>query len=540
MNELHTDVLIVGAGLGGCAAALAALKMGQRVILTEESEWLGGQMTAQGVPPDEHPWIENLGATRSYRELRNRIRAYYRGHYPLTAEAAANPTLNPGMGNVSRLCHEPRVSRAVLVEMLAPFVVNGALQVLYCWVPAASATQGDRVISIRMRRVQSEDEIEISADYFIDATELGDLLPLAGVEHVVGAESQAQTGELHALPGEPNPADQQAFSWCFAIDYLPGQDHTIQKPERYDFWRYYRASFWPAPQLSWIYSDPMTLEPVSRGLFSGPSDTPLGDDLWHFRRILYRKNFREAAFASDIVLVNWVQLDYFLQPLIGPNAEQQAAILADARQLSLSLLYWMQTEAPRLDGGYGYRGLRLRGDVFGTGHGLARSAYIRESRRIKARFTVLEQHVGVEARGARQGAELFHDSVGVGSYRIDLHPSPGPRNFVDITSWPFQIPLGALVPMRVSNLLPGCKNIGTTHITNGCYRLHPVEWNIGEASGALAAFCRLRQVSPQAVVEDLHLTEDFQAMLVEQLGIELAWPDDIYRTPRIKTDPLGI
>jgi len=39
------------------------------------------------------------------------------------------------------------------------------------------------------------------------------------------------------------------------------------------------------------------------------------------------------------------------------------------------------------------------------------------------------------------------------------------------------------------NLLPACKNLGVTHITNGCYRLHPVEWNIGEAVGALAAFC---------------------------------------------------
>jgi len=539
MNDLHTDVLIVGAGLGGCAAALAALKLGQQVILSEETDWLGGQMTAQGVPPDEHPWIETLGATRSYRELRNRIRSYYHRQYPLTAEAAAAPYFNPGMGNVSRLCHEPRVSRAVLEEFLAPYIAMGQLQMLFQWIPFAATTQGDEVKSICLRQVQSEEEVEISADFILDATELGDLLSLAGVEHVVGAESQAQTGELHALPGEPNPADQQAFSWCFAIDYLPGEDHTIQKPERFDFWRGYRAPFWPGPQLGWVYSDPLTLQPVSRPIFSGPSDAPQGDDLWHFRRLLYRRNFREGTYPSDIVLVNWVQLDYFLQPLVGPDAQQKAAILADAQQLSLSLLYWMQTEAPRLDGGCGYPGLRLRGDIFGTEHGLARSPYIRESRRIQAQFTVLEQHVGVEARCALQGAELFHDSVGIGSYRIDLHPSPGPRNFVDITSWPFQIPLGALVPARVQNLLPACKNIGTTHITNGCYRLHPVEWNIGEASGALAAFCRLRHVRPGAVTENARLLEDFQALLVEQMGIELAWPDEIYRTPRTKTDPLG-
>ena len=111
-----------------------------------------------------------------------------------------------------------------------------------------------------------------------------------------------------------------------------------------------------------------------------------------------------------------------------------------------------------------------------------KSPYIRESRRIQAEFTVVEQIVGTEARG-KDTAEPFADSVGVGSYRIDLHPSTGGNNYIDVSSLPFQIPLGALLPKRVENLLPACKNIGTTHITNGCYRLHPVEWNIGESAG---------------------------------------------------------
>src|SRR5262249_5740122 len=153
-----------------------------------------------------------------------------------------------------------------------------------------------------------------------------------------------------------------------------------------------------------------------------------------------------------------------------------------AKQLSFSLLYWLQTAAPRADGGTGWRGLRLRPDIVGTEDGLAKYPYIRESRRIRAEFTVLEQHVGVDARkrsqpDAEKGAEIFKDSVGIGSYRIDLHPSTGGNNYIDIASLPFQIPLGALIPRRIENLLPACKNIGTTHITNGCYRLHPVEWN---------------------------------------------------------------
>jgi len=76
--ETETDVLIVGGGLGGVAGALAALRLGRRVVLTEETDWIGGQLTAQAVPPDEHPWIEEMGCTASYRRLRNGIRDFYR------------------------------------------------------------------------------------------------------------------------------------------------------------------------------------------------------------------------------------------------------------------------------------------------------------------------------------------------------------------------------------------------------------------------------------------------------------------------------
>ncbi|RYG67018.1 FAD-dependent oxidoreductase, partial [bacterium] len=70
MQELHADIAIIGGGTGGVAAALAALRAGKSVILTEETDWIGGQFTSQAVPPDEHPWIEQFGCTRSYRRLR--------------------------------------------------------------------------------------------------------------------------------------------------------------------------------------------------------------------------------------------------------------------------------------------------------------------------------------------------------------------------------------------------------------------------------------------------------------------------------------
>ncbi len=521
---------MVGGGLGGFAAAWASLRMGRRVILTEECDRLGGQMTAQAVPPDEHPWIERFGCTRSYRQVRDGVRTYYRKHYPLTSRARRNPHLNPGNGFVSTLCHEPRVSLAVLQALLAPYEAGGRLQVLLRHRPVGASVHGDRVEAVTF---QGPDLVTISAPYVIDATELGDLLPLAGVEHAVGAESQAQTGEPHA-PAVADPANQQALSWCFVLDHRPGEDHTIERPADYAFWRDYVPPLrpaWGSPLLSWQATHPITLEPVVRTfdpVHPEPHRGPM--DLWTFRRIADRANFEEGAYDSDVVLVNWPQIDYLPGPLVGVSREEAARHLEGARGLSLSMLYWMQTEAPRHDGGTGWPGLRLRPDVTGTADGLAAAPYIRESRRLHGEFTVLEQHVGLDARrqatnlpAAEVTAERFPDSVGVGAYRIDLHPSTGGDNYIDVSALPFQIPLGALIPVRVENLLAGGKNLSVTHITNGCYRLHPVEWNVGEAAGLLAGFCLDRGLAPRQVRAEACLLADFQALLGEE-GVELEWP----------------
>jgi glycine/D-amino acid oxidase-like deaminating enzyme len=142
---MRADVLVVGGGLGGVAAALGALRAGRSVILTEEYDWLGGQLTSQAVPPDEHSWVERFGVTASYRALREGIRDYYRRHYPLTERARAWRELNPGAGWVSRLCHEPRVAVAVIEAMLAPYRGSGRLRVLQPYRPVDATVDGDRV-----------------------------------------------------------------------------------------------------------------------------------------------------------------------------------------------------------------------------------------------------------------------------------------------------------------------------------------------------------------------------------------------------------
>ncbi|MEX0600417.1 MAG: FAD-dependent oxidoreductase [Rhodothermales bacterium] len=527
--ERRADVVVIGAGVGGVAAALAAVRTGSRVILTEETNWIGGQLTQQAVPPDEHPWIEQFGASASYMAFRRRVRAYYEQAYPLSSASSA--PLNPGNCGVSRICHEPRAALAVLESMLAPYVSSGRLLVLLEHVPIQASVSGDFVESVRVLNRRSGEEVEVVAPTFIDATELGDLLPLTGTEYVTGTESVAQTGEPHAAD-EPQPHNMQAATWCFAMDFVQGEDHTIEEPDEYRFWREYVPNLtppWPGRLLNFTYSNPMTLEP--RTLPFDPRTDADQPGWWSYRRLIDPSNFVPGTFDGGITLVNWPQNDYLLGNFLEVDDAERERHLDRARQLSLSLFYWLQTEAPRPDGGAGWPGLRLRGDLTGTTHGLAKRPYIREARRIRAEFTVLEQHVGLEARMEETGldegevtAASFHDSVGVGSYRIDLHPSTGGDNYIDIGSLPFEIPLGALIPQRMENVLPACKNIGTTHITNGCYRLHPVEWNIGEAAGALAAFCDVRGVVPRQVRGDDDTLADFQRSLQRQ-GVEIRWPD---------------
>ena len=528
-RELSADLVIVGGGLGGCAAALAACRNGLKVILTEETKWIGGQIAQQGVPPDEHTWIETHGAPKSYREYRHRVRDYYKRNYPMTDEARNREFLDPGDGGVSRICHEPRVCVAVLLEMLNPFISTGNLQIFTHHKAVAAEVNQDEVRAIELLNKLEGNSIVLVAPLFVDATELGDVLPMTGTEYVTGTESKEETGELHA-PEQGDPHNHQAFTFCFAMEYRSDEDHVIDKPDDYGFWSSYVPDMdppWAGKLLDLDYSNPRTLEPKQLGFNPKVAQLDGVLNLWWYRRMINKNNFMPRTYQSDISLVNWPQNDYFTGNLIDVSEEVYRETLEGARQLNLSLLYWLQTEAPRPDGGQGWKGLRMRGDVMGTDDGMALYPYVRESRRIKAEFTVLEEHVGREQRKLVAGPELgskaasFYDSVGTGYYHIDLHPSNRGDNYIDFHSLPFQIPLGALLPVRMNNLLPANKNIGTTHITNGCYRLHPVEWSIGEAVGMLAVYSLKNHIPPRAARSDSRLTE-FQDWIRSQ-GLETEW-----------------
>ncbi len=519
-TEIDCDVRVVGGGTGGVAAALAAARRGRRVCLIEETDWIGGQLTQQGVSAlDEHEHIESFGGTRSYYRLRSMLRDHYR---PAAGEAGRRPTFNPGDCWVTRVAFEPRVAVAVLEAMLRPFVEAGTLAVHLRHKAAAASVDGDRIVSVTAVSLERAAPKRFRPTIVLDATELGDLLPLTGAEYRSGAEAIAETGEAHAQPAEPKAHCVQSFTYTFGMERRPeGERHVIPAPERYAYFRDRQ----PYSLKIHVHGGEIYGE-ESGWLAYKVFDTMAGTKggLWTYRRLVASAQFG-AAYPSDLTMFNWPGNDYRDAGLIDRPPLDVAAALQDAKRASLGFLHWVQTEAPAAGERKGASELKLRPDIMGTDDGLAKFPYIRESRRIRALKTIVEHEVSTAFQPGPRAAH-FTDSVGIGWYPIDIHNS-GPDDVgVSCRTRPFQIPLGALLPIRMSNLIAAAKNIGTTHITNGCYRLHPVEWNIGEAAGALAAFALDHDLAPRRIHSDPARLGAFQASLLAE-GVPLAWIADV-------------
>lgn len=475
-ETVSCEILVVGGSLGGVAAAIGA--EGRDLWIVEDSDWVGGQVTSQGVSAlDEHRYIETFGGTRRYDEFRRRVRN------------ASGGRPNPGGGWVSRLCFEPRAGLAALQEMLGPARVLLGSRV------AAARVEDDRIVSVDVARPDGS-HVRFEPRFVLDATDAGDFLPFAGAAFRTGAEAASDTGEPHA-PDTADPGRLQSFTWCFAVEHRPGENHVIPEPQ--DYARFRDAQ--PYTLDHWYEGRGR----VRYGFFEKTPGTP--GSFFDYRKI-----------GDALALINWPSNDYRGAPLLAADHDE-------ARRLSLGFLRWLQTECPRDGGGTGYPELKLRPDVMGTEDGLAKRPYVREGRRLVARRRIVEQDLVTEAARAR----LFPDSVGVGLYGIDLHGCAGDADDTTgrwIAAKPFQIPLGAMVPVRIRNLLAAGKALGTSHVTNGAYRLHPVEWNTGESAGRVAAFCLERRVEPADVLESPPLLRALQWRLL-QAGVPLFWYVDL-------------
>ncbi len=531
-ETIACDILVVGGSMGGVSAAVSAASAADElnysgdgqplVVLTEETDWLGGQMTTQGVSAlDENHLVEISGASRSYQQFRKDIRDHYKEDYKLAGYAQDEPWLNPGDCWVSWLAFEPRFALHEIALLVIPCQKRNRLSIKLRLKPiyakteetqSSSSSSLKKITAVGFIDFETGKCIEIKAKIVIDATELGELLPMAGISYRTGAESRAETGEPHA-PENARPENVQDFVYPFVIEYRPGSNHVIEKPAHYDdFNSKGKFSLQGYPMFSTKLSgegDEMHIEKLP---------------FWEYRRLISAKLFESEDYPFDLSMINWDSNDLRMQNIIDVDAKTQAERMALAKALSLGFLYWLQTEAPRDDGGIGYPEFHLRTDVLGTEDGLSKYPYIRESRRIIGLHTIVEEEIVVSSNpGAR--AHLFSDSVGIGHYPVDIHGDQDVAGAAQRTRH-FQIPLGALIPKDAANLLPACKNIGTTHVTNGSYRLHPIEWSIGEAQGTVAVLSLKSKIEPRDLPSSRQLVQDLQEQLIDR-GVPLFWFNDV-------------
>ena len=424
------------------------------VCLTEETDWIGGQATAGGVSAlDENRFIEISGGTRRYYEFRNGIRAAYGG------------VSNPGACYVSALCFEPKIGVAVLNRMLDEQPVQ-----LFLRTQVIALEQRDgRILSALAWQFDKREGDPVSNPLGPGRDRDGRSAAAGEGAYVVGSEAKRDTGEPDAA-AEPNPGCVQSFTYPFVVERRDGERHEIPKPAGYeailhrqDFTlklNYPKEAGWKGLVEYRMYGeDP----PIPNNMSPGP--------FFSWRRV--------RAQAPQRALINWPRQDYAAESILDREPQDLARILQSAKRTSLAFLYWLQHDL-------GHPELMLRPEVMDTADGLSKYPYIRESRRMIARRRVVEQDiVGDALIGPR--AREFGDSVGIGFYMVDIHPCGANERGRMTMPKPFQIPMGAFLQDRVSNFLPAGKNIGVTHLTNGAFRLHPIEWMIGEAAGTMAS-----------------------------------------------------
>jgi hypothetical protein len=155
---------------------------------------------------------------------------------------------------------------------------------------------------------------------------------------------------------------------------------------------------------------------------------------------------------------------------------------------------------------------------------------------------VIEGTLSPDAVTRRQRSTIYPDSVGIGHYAIDFHPcmtefppeKPGNTERAGERqgqgqAYPFQIPLRALIPQDIDNLLVAGKSIAASHIAAAAYRVHSFEWSAGAAAGTAAAFAIQNQILPYQLVGQTPMIREKRLLeLREQLdkdGNPTAFPD---------------
>lgn len=424
----QVDILIIGGGAGGTSAGVQAARMGSKVQIIEATPWLGGMLTSAGVSAIDGNHEMPSGI---WGEFRQKLRDHYGG-----AKALAT-------GWVSHTLFEPSIGNRILQEMADIPNLNISFNAFY----AEVKKDGDGwTVSYK----QKGKSYTTKAKILIDATEIGELLPLVGANFRLGMDSKSDTGEKEA----PDAANKivQDLTYVLILEDVGtkrGRKGLVKKPKNYDPKHYECAC-----------------KREDGEMFGGVSSC---EQMLSYGKLPNNKYMMNWPNCGNDFYLNWPEL----------SKEERKEKLKEAKAFTQGFVYYIQNEL-------GFKNLRVA-EEFPTKDNFPMIPYDREARRVKGKAFLTVNHLGKP-----YDYDLYKTGIAVGDYPIDHHRDKNPKgtpkiDFINIRVPSFNIPLGSLIPESTENFIVAEKNISVSNIVNGATRLQPVVLGIGQAAGALAA-----------------------------------------------------
>lgn len=462
-----SDVLIYGATPGGIAAAVAAAKDGQAVVLVEPTTRIGGLVTS-GLSHADFRTFEGLSG--SYLDFARRVDAHYAKAYGKDSPQARD-CFRGTFG-------EPKVNLAVFEAILAEqprITVRKSLALA-----AVTMSDQSRIASATFSGADGG-RATLSARVFIDASYEGDLLAKAGVPWRAGREGRAEFGESLA----PLQGDQQlqAYNFRFCLTKRATNRVALVAPPGYQ-----RGDFLPVLALC----ESGKIKKVfaygfEQGGMMKAQIPPLPN----------------GKYDINDVSGGLVRLSLPGKNLAWPagDAAARAAIYAEHLRDNAGLLYFLQNDdavpAKFRDEAREWGWCR---DEF---H-LPPQLYVREARRMQGVHLYTQRDSEHAPGDARAG--LHRDTIAMGDYGNNCHGTAheGPRfggkhtgEFYNPVP-PYQIPYGVLLPRDVDNLLVPVA-ASSSHVGFCALRLEPIWMSLGQAAGHAAALAAKQNLAVQKV-----------------------------------------
>lgn len=494
------DVIVVGAGSGGCAAAIQAARMGMSVALIEQSDWIGGQMTGAAVST-----MDDKGLTRTglYLEFITRIRDFY---------SAWDTKVNSCYWSSDTIAFEPWAGQKILREMLSE---TGRVDIILRSKPVSVKLSKNK-ISSAVFDVDGKQTV-FSAKIFIDATECGDFIPLTHARYRVGNSLSPKIDKNAIIQDITYPVVIKQYKYGIPAElkvqgppphyseYLYGFRQTIRK----------NGSSWPGeyPYNVFVHNAYRAMPDTSNhmNVDGGKPET------W--------PNITRTAinWANDYPGANKIKGGLSVEFIENPKYRRD--VEREAMGKTLAFLYYMQTELGlsdwSVDNRQGYGG--WFSNDWKSWDGMPEKyapilsnfppfPYVRESRRLVGIKTMTVDDI-IRDEKLERTLKNKPDSVALGEYPIDIHGKSDnsylesylgetkekiPNNW-DGNGGLFQIPAGVFIPEKIDGLIAAEKNISVSRIVNGSTRLQPVTMLTGQAAGAMAAIAVSQKIQPRAL-----------------------------------------